>query len=98
VFLSRRPDIQVLWKIQKRYSYEEIKFQDYGAPDEAINEILAAELASDQVRIVNWLKADPVSILGSGHIICSVHHGGSNTYHEAIRYLIQSPIKLPRPY
>jgi hypothetical protein len=84
VFLSRHPDVQILWKIQKRYSYEEVNYQNLGAPDEIIHGLLAAELASDQVRIVNWLKADPVSILESGHIVCSVHHGDSNTYREAI--------------
>lgn len=60
------------------------ELSNLGAPDEIIHRLLAAELASDQVRIVNWLKADPVSILESGHIVCSVHHGDSNTYREAI--------------
>jgi UDP:flavonoid glycosyltransferase YjiC (YdhE family) len=91
VFLSRHPDVQILWKIQKRYSYEEVNYQNLGAPDEIIHGLLAAEIASDQVRIVNWLKADPVSILESSHIVCSVHHGGSNTYHEAIRH-VKSPM------
>lgn len=84
VFLSRHPDIQILWKIQKCYSYEEVNYQNPGAPDEIIHGLLTAELSSGQVRIVNWLKADLVSILESGHVICSVHHGGSNTSHEAI--------------
>lgn len=91
VFLSRHPDVQILWKIQKRYSYEEVNYQNLGAPDEIIHGLLAAEIASGQVRIVNWLKADPVSILESSHIVCSVHHGGSNTYHEAIRH-VKSPM------
>jgi len=26
VFLSRHPNIQILWKIQKRYSYEEVNY------------------------------------------------------------------------
>lgn len=87
VFLSRHPDVQILWKIQKRYSYEEVNYQNLGAPDEILHGLLAAELVSGRVRIVNWLKADPVSILESGHVVCTVHHGGSNTYHEAIRYI-----------
>jgi UDP:flavonoid glycosyltransferase YjiC (YdhE family) len=91
VFLSRHPDVQILWKIQKRYSYEEVNYQNLGAPDEIIYGLLATEIASGQVRIVNWLKADPVSILESSHIVCSVHHGGSNTYHEAIRH-VKSPM------
>jgi len=54
-------------------------------PNEIIHGLLAVELSSRQVRIVNWLKADPVSVLESSHIVCSVHLSGSNTYHEAIR-------------
>jgi hypothetical protein len=91
VFLSRHPEVQILWKIQKRYSYEEVNYQNLGVTDEIIHGLLAAEIASGQVRIVNWLKADPISILESSHIVCSVHHGGSNTYHEAIRH-VKSPM------
>jgi len=87
LFLSRHTEFQILWKTQKRYSYEEVNYQNLGAPDEIVHELLATELDSGQVRIVNWLKADPVSILESGRIVCSVNHGGSNTYHEAIRHV-----------
>lgn len=27
VFLSHHPDVQILWKIQKRFSYEEVNYQ-----------------------------------------------------------------------
>lgn len=35
-------------------------------------------------RLENWLNADPAALLEIGHIILSVHHGGSNCYHEAV--------------
>jgi hypothetical protein len=31
-----------------------------------------------------WLAVDPVSLLETGDVVVSVHHGGSNCYHEAI--------------
>ncbi|SCO42679.1 uncharacterized protein FFMR_06900 [Fusarium fujikuroi] len=32
----------------------------------------------------SWLIADPSSLLDTGNIVTSVHHGGSNCYHEAL--------------
>ena len=37
------------------------------------------------VRITDWLIAEPISILKSGGIVCSVNHGGANSYFEAVR-------------
>ncbi|KAJ8059324.1 hypothetical protein OCU04_012285 [Sclerotinia nivalis] len=72
ILLSHNPSIQVLWKLKPTPS---------GA-DPAIEEILAPIAA--QVKLVKWLKAEPISILRSGHIIASVHHGGANSYFESI--------------
>jgi UDP-glucoronosyl and UDP-glucosyl transferase len=36
------------------------------------------------VRIVPWLKPDPLAILRSGKVICLVNHGGANSCLEAI--------------
>ncbi|KAK8050853.1 hypothetical protein PG993_002238 [Apiospora rasikravindrae] len=41
-------------------------------------------IASGRVRISGWLNVDPVSLLETGDIVASVHHGGSNCYHEAV--------------
>jgi UDP:flavonoid glycosyltransferase YjiC (YdhE family) len=41
--------------------------------------------AHDRVKIVDWLDVDPVAILASGQVVCSVHHGGSNSFHETLR-------------
>ncbi|WWC85599.1 uncharacterized protein L201_000463 [Kwoniella dendrophila CBS 6074] len=66
--LSIRPDVQVLWKLSKLGEYT----------------LEGSEEAGDRLKIVDWLKADPFAMLRSGNIICSIHHGGSNSYHEAL--------------
>lgn len=70
--LNRRPDVQVLWKLKTEDDITE-----------ALS-IIADDIQSGRVRIEGWLQAPPIAILTSGRIACMVHHGGSNSYHEAI--------------
>ncbi|KAK5999129.1 Glycosyltransferase sdnJ [Cladobotryum mycophilum] len=70
--------LQVLWKLSKIGEYKVVE------PGATIYHILEEELKTDRVRIVNWVQAQPISILQSGHIVCSIHHGGANSYNEAI--------------
>ncbi|KAH8895948.1 UDP-Glycosyltransferase/glycogen phosphorylase [Thozetella sp. PMI_491] len=71
--------LQVLWKL---------KLAGDASFDEKspIYDILKTEIESGRIRVTSWIEADPVSILASGHIICSVHHGGANTYNEAVTF------------
>ena len=71
--LGIRKDLKLLWKIQK---LGEVSI----SPADLLK---GGEKAEDRVRIVNWLEADPVAILETGHVAISVNHGGSNCYHEA---------------
>jgi hypothetical protein len=66
-------DFQILWKFNKMGEY----------PDDGLLP-LKPYLDSDRMRMPNWLIADPSSLLETGDIVASVHHGGSNCYHEAI--------------
>jgi hypothetical protein len=66
--------VQVLWKFNK-------KSGDYG--DEFMS-ALQPFVESGRARVERWLQADPPSLLDSGHIVASVHHGGSGCYHEAV--------------
>lgn len=63
--LAARPDVRVLWKLQK--------FGEYDIQGD-----------HDRLRIVSWLKADPYAILATSQVRCSINHGGSNSYHEAL--------------
>jgi hypothetical protein len=76
VLLEARPDLQVLWKLKAEATSEK-------GSQESLHAILGREMEDGRVRIENWLKADPVVILRSGHVVCSVHHGGANSYFEA---------------
>ena len=66
--LEARKDVQVLWKLQKQDEYELPGLASYG----------------DRIMIVDWLKPDPIAIMRTGSVVCIVHHGGSNSYHEAL--------------
>lgn len=71
-------DLQVLWKLKK---------EDVCATETLRNraqDVLEEELKSDRVRIVDWIECEPISILESGRVILSVHHGGANSFAEAI--------------
>lgn len=80
ILLDRRPDVQVLWKLKTQGQIRERLQTKNGA-----FEVIAKELTNGRVRIEDWLPTDPIAILETGHIICMIHHGGSNSYHEAIR-------------
>jgi hypothetical protein len=72
MLLDRQPDIQVLWKL---------KIKD-GLGDAL--RMITNEVEQKRVWIEPWLPAQPIAILMTGKIVCMVHHGGSNSYHEAI--------------
>lgn len=79
--LEKFPDVQVLWKVRKvppPLKGDGTTFD----PLKNIRGILGEELAHDRIRIVDWLKADPVSILATGDICCFINHGGANSFFE----------------
>ncbi|WYZ42447.1 hypothetical protein EsH8_VI_000146 [Colletotrichum jinshuiense] len=69
-------ELQVLWKLKKRGDYK-------GEGFSAVLEAIGSEW-EENVRITDWLEAEPMSILESGSVICSVNHGGANSYFEAV--------------
>lgn len=80
--------LQVLWKLRTRSG---------GGGESSVAATLGAELMKDDtVRVTDWVEPEPMSILESGHIICSVHHGGANSYFEAVRYLDRLPTPRKR--
>ncbi|KAM3076100.1 hypothetical protein ACMFMG_006382 [Clarireedia jacksonii] len=72
LLVNEVPNIQVLWKLKPSR--------------EGVDPHLGAILnpVDSHVKIVDWLKAEPTSLLCSGHIIASLHHGGANAYFESI--------------
>jgi hypothetical protein len=77
-------EMQVLWKLKKDLT----RGPDFDmGPGSAMYDLLGAELDADRLRIVDWLSAEPNSILNTGQVRCVVHHGGANSYHEAVWYV-----------
>lgn len=70
--------IQVLWKLPKHPHDQDEIYSQSTTP-------LQAELDSDQVRILSWFEVEPLAMLETGQIVCSVHHGGANSWYEAIQ-------------
>ncbi|KAI1108812.1 hypothetical protein F5Y14DRAFT_434669 [Nemania sp. NC0429] len=66
-------DVQVLWKMAK----EDAVPDNFTLPVQRMVE-------QGRLRVSSWLAASPASILQTGHIVASVHHGGANCYQEAI--------------
>ena len=64
---------QILWKFQKIEHYDDT----FLVPVERY-------IKNGRLRLEKWLAVDPTSILRSGHVTVSVHHGGANCYHETI--------------
>lgn len=89
VLLNSRPDVQVLWKLKRKGG---IDIRSSGKLDLGSGVVTAdslkaieREIKSGRVRVEEWLSVDPVAVLQSGCVVCSVHHGGSNSFHEALR-------------
>lgn len=77
MLLDTRTDMQVLWKLQRSASQS--------ITHEETLESLASEIAEGRVRTLPWLPVEPICILQSGRVECIVHHGGANTFYEAIK-------------
>ncbi|KAK4247343.1 glycosyltransferase [Corynascus novoguineensis] len=74
--------LQVLWKLKRGKPHEE-PFYEVG-PGTKVYTALQAELESDQVRIADWVKPQPSAVLQAGTVVCSINHGGANSFHDAL--------------
>ncbi|KAI8251815.1 hypothetical protein K4K58_008383 [Colletotrichum sp. SAR11_239] len=80
-------NLQVLWKMPRKTSDgddTDPSSTDFLGPWKEIKSILSPEMDNDQIRILDWIIAEPKSVLESGNVVLSVNHGGSNSFHEAL--------------
>ena len=68
-------DAQVLWKFRKTGHYES---------ENRFREPVEKYIQSGRLRLEEWLHVDPVSLMNTGLITVSVHHGGANCYYETV--------------
>ena len=97
VLLDSQPKVQILWKLkrsgrltlQSAHMFKEKSTSDKDKDADRVTaaslEAISSEMASGRVKVEEWLSVDPLAVLRSGHVVCAVHHGGSNSYHEALR-------------
>ncbi|KAK8030465.1 UDP-glucoronosyl and UDP-glucosyl transferase [Apiospora arundinis] len=64
---------KVLWKFSPNPGLN----MDFRAP-------LEEYVAQGRLRISTWLTIDAIAMFETGQIVASVHHGGANSYHEAL--------------
>ncbi|CAI0646602.1 unnamed protein product [Colletotrichum noveboracense] len=80
-------NLQVLWKMPRKTSDgddTDPSSTEFLGPWKEIKSILSPEMDNDQIRILDWIIAEPKSVLESGNVVLSVNHGGSNSFHEAL--------------
>ncbi|KAE8154048.1 diacylglycerol acyltransferase-domain-containing protein [Aspergillus avenaceus] len=70
--------VQVLWKLPKHPHDEDNVYAKSIEP-------LQKEMDEGSVRISPWFSVEPMAMLQTGQIVCSVHHGGANSWYEAIQ-------------
>ena len=68
-------EIQVLWKLKL--------CAGTGDVDAMLQTELGNEIQAGRVRVVDWLTVDPLALLVEGNVMCSVHHGGANSFFES---------------
>ncbi|EXK82796.1 hypothetical protein FOQG_12910 [Fusarium oxysporum f. sp. raphani 54005] len=81
-----RKPLQILWKLGRVPDEEgnAPKRDTYTGEWALVTDELQAYIKSDRVRLTDWLVAEPKSVLGSQSIVCSVSHGGANSFYEAL--------------
>lgn len=85
--------VQVLWKLKTEDNSNNIDASEgylFSGTNSTVSDEVSSLLSTGRVRIQSWLTADPASILESGHIVCYVHHGGANSFLEAIGFVVIS--------
>ncbi|KAK3356802.1 hypothetical protein B0T25DRAFT_474923 [Lasiosphaeria hispida] len=68
--------LQVLWKVGRAGGWERDVFEGgWGDVVQALGEY---------GRVTDWVEAEPKAVLESGRVVCSVNHGGANSFYEAL--------------
>ncbi|TDZ39912.1 Glycosyltransferase sdnJ [Colletotrichum trifolii] len=79
----REDNFQILWKLPRELP-EGQDANDFTGEWTDFTDILRQEIEDDRARIMDWFAAEAKSILESGEIVCSINHGGANSFHEAL--------------
>jgi len=70
-FLTSLPkDVQILWKLKGKHEWDTLIESRLDIKDRT------------RFKIVDWIVADPNSIMLHHNVLCYVHHGGANSFFE----------------
>lgn len=86
ILLHRIPGIQVLWKLKTKNGRGVSRgngFNGMAIKGDATS-ALSKEIVDGRVRIVEWLIIGPLAVMKTGNVMASIHHGGTNSFHEAL--------------
>ncbi|KAL2139236.1 hypothetical protein VTI28DRAFT_5468 [Corynascus sepedonium] len=84
---EKRGQLRVLWKIPRRGVEVEAgwkKVDGVFGPGGVVERLLGDEVRDGVIRIVEWLEPEPTAVLEAGTVVCAVHHGGANSFLEAV--------------
>lgn len=83
---SKERPLQLLWKLGRTPDDEgNAPQQDsYNGVWALVLDELQVHIKQDKVRVTDWLVAEPKSVIESKNIVCSVNHGGANSFHEGL--------------
>ncbi|KAK4044180.1 hypothetical protein C8A01DRAFT_31783 [Parachaetomium inaequale] len=82
--------VRVLWKIPRRG--KEVEGNEHGGGEGrwvfgsggVVERVLGEEVRTGVVKVVEWIEAEPSALLEAGSVVCAVHHGGANSFLEAV--------------
>lgn len=77
--MEARSNVRVYAKIMRAAT------STYDLRDLGILKEMANRFGAHRFQAVEWMTADPIVLLRTGKVNLSIHHGGSNSYHEALR-------------
>ncbi|KAF9764432.1 hypothetical protein IL306_002804 [Fusarium sp. DS 682] len=83
---SMEEPLQILWKLGRLPDEQGNvpKRDSYTGEWALITDELQAYIKQGRARVTDWLVAEPKSVLESHNIVCSVNHGGANSFYEAL--------------
>ena len=71
---------RILWKMKRPKGGKAFSIEK----GSRIHSLLETAISEDRVRIAEWLSASPLAVLKTGHVVCSIHHGGASSFNEAL--------------
>ncbi|KAK4154439.1 hypothetical protein C8A00DRAFT_32789 [Chaetomidium leptoderma] len=77
--------LQVLWKLgRKTRAGEKVERDRFEGVWRGVCDVLRPEIEDGRVKVTDWVDAEPKAVLESGGVVCSVNHGGANSFYEAL--------------